>query len=97
MRKLSRILLAFVVAASALALVTCAAKPSSIVLMHDKGGNPDYRPFYDQMGQLSKAATGVGIHTDPGIPTPLPTRPRCAPRSPPTRPLTCSPGGPPTG
>jgi multiple sugar transport system substrate-binding protein len=65
MRKLSRILLALVVAASALALVTCAAKPSSIVLMHDKGGNPDYRPFYDQMGQLSKTATGVSFTQSP--------------------------------
>jgi multiple sugar transport system substrate-binding protein/raffinose/stachyose/melibiose transport system substrate-binding protein len=65
MRKLKGILLVLVVAAGALALVTCAPKPSSIVLMHDKGGNPDYRPFYDQMGQLSKTATGVSFTQSP--------------------------------
>jgi hypothetical protein len=45
--------------------VTCAKKPSSIVLMHDKGGNPDYRPFYEQMGQLSKEKTGVSFTQSP--------------------------------
>jgi multiple sugar transport system substrate-binding protein len=53
------------VIAGALLLAGCAAKPSSIVLMHDKGGNPDYRPFYDQMGQLSKTATGVAFTQSP--------------------------------
>jgi multiple sugar transport system substrate-binding protein/raffinose/stachyose/melibiose transport system substrate-binding protein len=65
MRKLRSIVLLLVVAAGVLALVTCAAKPSSIVLMHDKGGNPDYRPFYDQMGVLSKTATGVSFTQSP--------------------------------
>lgn len=67
MRNWKGIALVLLVAVSALALVTCAAKPSSIVLMHDKAGNPDYRPFYDQMGQLSKAATGVAF-TQSGYP-----------------------------
>jgi ABC-type glycerol-3-phosphate transport system substrate-binding protein len=65
MRKLKGIILMLLVVASALALVTCAAKPTNLVLMHDKGGNPDYRPFYDQLGTMAKAAVGVGFTQSP--------------------------------
>jgi ABC-type glycerol-3-phosphate transport system substrate-binding protein len=37
-----------------------AAGPT-VVLMHDKGGNPDYRPFYEALGAASQQAVGVGI------------------------------------
>ncbi len=67
MRNWKRIALLLVVAASALVFVTCAPQQQSIVLMHDKAGNPDYRPFYDQMGQMSKTATGVAF-TQSGYP-----------------------------
>src|SRR4030042_2087477 len=49
MRHIKRIVTLLCILGCVLALVTCAKKPSSIVLMHDKGGNPDYRPFYDKM------------------------------------------------
>jgi ABC-type glycerol-3-phosphate transport system substrate-binding protein len=65
MRKLKGIILMLLVVASALALVTCAAKPTNLVLMHDKGGNPDYRPFYEQLGTMAKAAVGVGFTQSP--------------------------------
>ena len=65
MKHMKRIVTLLAILGCVLALVTCAKKPSSIVLMHDKGGNPDYRPFYDQMGQLSKAATGVSFTQSP--------------------------------
>ncbi len=67
MRNWKRIVLLAVVAAGALALASCGAKSTSIVLMHDKAGNPDYRPFYTQMGEMSKAATGVAF-TQSGYP-----------------------------
>jgi ABC-type glycerol-3-phosphate transport system substrate-binding protein len=37
-----------------------AADPT-VILMHDKGGNPDYRPFYEALGVASQKAVGVGI------------------------------------
>ena len=65
MKHIKRIVTLLCILGCVLALVTCAKKPSSIVLMHDKGGNPDYRPFYDQMGALSKTATGVSFTQSP--------------------------------
>ena len=35
--------------------------------MHDKGGNPNYQPFFEQVGQMSKDAVDVGF-----TPTPYP-------------------------
>jgi multiple sugar transport system substrate-binding protein/raffinose/stachyose/melibiose transport system substrate-binding protein len=40
--------------------VAFAADPT-VILMHDKGGNPDYRPFYEALGVASQKAVGVGI------------------------------------
>ncbi len=45
-----------------------AAAAPELVMMHDKGGNPNYQPFYEAMGQQAKTATGVGF-----TPTPYPT------------------------
>ena len=39
-----------------------------LILMHDKGGNPNYQPFYEAMGKEAKAKIGVGF-----APTPYPT------------------------
>lgn len=39
-----------------------------LVLMHDKGGNPNYQPFYEEVGKAAKVAAGVGF-----TPTPYPT------------------------
>jgi ABC-type glycerol-3-phosphate transport system substrate-binding protein len=36
-------------------------------MMHDKGGNPNYQPFYEKVGVDAKAAIGVGF-----TPTPYP-------------------------
>jgi len=44
--------------------VAAIAAPS-VVLMHDKGGNPDYRPFYDALGVASQKAVGVGLTQTP--------------------------------
>ncbi len=51
-----------------------AAKPeekkaaASLILMHDKGGNPNYQPFYEEVGKKANEAIGVGF-----TPTPYPT------------------------
>ena len=45
-----------------------AAAAPELVMMHDKGGNPNYQPFYEAMGQQAKARVGVGF-----APTPYPT------------------------
>ncbi|MEW5816850.1 MAG: extracellular solute-binding protein, partial [Spirochaetota bacterium] len=44
------------------------AEAPSLVLMHDKGGNPNYQPFYEEVGKKAKEAIGVGF-----TPTPYPT------------------------
>ncbi len=47
---------------------TKAAEPANLILMHDKGGNPNYQPFYEEVGKKAKEAIGVGF-----TPTPYPT------------------------
>ena len=42
-----------------------AAFAQDLILMHDKGGNPNYQPFYEAMGQESKAKIGVGFTATP--------------------------------
>ncbi len=87
------------IAVVALALLGLAvagfAQAKDLIMMHDKGGNPNYQPFYEDMGQQVKKAIGIGF-----TPTPYPTRPCSSPPPgppcPPSRPRTCSPGGPPT-
>jgi len=44
-----------------------AAAPE-IVLMHDKGGNPNYQPFFEETGKAAATAIGVGF-----TPVPYPT------------------------
>jgi len=39
-----------------------------LVMMHDKGGNPNYQPFFEEMGQRALEKVGVGF-----TPTPYPT------------------------
>jgi len=59
-------------AAVALALAGLAAagfaQAKDLVMMHDKGGNPNYQPFYEAMGKQVKQAIGIGF-----TPTPYPT------------------------
>jgi ABC-type glycerol-3-phosphate transport system substrate-binding protein len=60
------------IAVAALALLGIAgagfAQAKDLVLMHDKGGNPNYQPFYEAMGQQVKKAIGIGF-----TPVPYPT------------------------
>jgi multiple sugar transport system substrate-binding protein len=66
MRNWKGIVLMLAAAVVGLALIGCAPKPAAdLVLMHDKGGNPDYRPFYDELGQMAKKAVGVGFKQSP--------------------------------
>ncbi len=65
MRTWKTIALLAVVAAGALALITCAPKPTNLVLMHDKSGAPDYRQFYEATGAAAKAAIGIGFTQSP--------------------------------
>ncbi len=44
------------------------AQAKDLVLMHDKGGNPNYQPFYEAMGKQCKEAIGIGF-----TPVPYPT------------------------
>ncbi len=44
------------------------AEAVDLVMMHDKGGNPNYQPFYEATGKRAKEVTGVGF-----TPTPYPT------------------------
>jgi len=62
MRKLKGLLLVVVTAA---VLAGCAAKPTNLVLMHDKGGNPNYVPFFEALGKEAQAAVGVGFTQTP--------------------------------
>ncbi len=41
------------------------AAQTTVNLMHDKGGNPDYRPFYEALGVETQKAVGVGITQTP--------------------------------
>ncbi|MGO9310542.1 MAG: ABC transporter substrate-binding protein [Spirochaetia bacterium] len=63
MRKMTGLMLCVV--AVALFLAGCAAKPTNLVLMHDKGGNPNYVPFFEDLGKQAKAAVGVGFTQSP--------------------------------
>jgi ABC-type glycerol-3-phosphate transport system substrate-binding protein len=65
MKRGIRISLVLLTAALLFGAAGMAAAAPSIVLMHDKGGNPDYRPFFEQMGVLAKTETGVGFTQTP--------------------------------
>jgi multiple sugar transport system substrate-binding protein/raffinose/stachyose/melibiose transport system substrate-binding protein len=56
------------VVALLLLALAAAAFAQDLILMHDKGGNPNYQPFYEAMGKEAKAKIGVGF-----TPTPYPT------------------------
>jgi multiple sugar transport system substrate-binding protein/raffinose/stachyose/melibiose transport system substrate-binding protein len=66
MRKNKPAILVIGIVLAAIALVSCGPKqPLNLVLMHDKGGNPDYRPFYEDLGKMAKTAVGVGFTQSP--------------------------------
>jgi len=65
MRKLKGMLLFVIAGALLFAGVSVAVAAPSLVLMHDKGGNPDYRPFYADLGKMAETATGVGFTQSP--------------------------------
>ena len=68
MKNWKGIVLLLCVVVSAVALVACAPKQAAnLIMMHDKGGNPNYQPFYEKVGVDAKAAIGVGF-----TPTPYP-------------------------
>ena len=50
-----------------LLFVGVGAFAQNLILMHDKGGNPNYQPFFEQVGKDAKATVGVGF-----TPTPYP-------------------------
>ncbi|MGA2763100.1 MAG: extracellular solute-binding protein [Spirochaetia bacterium] len=50
-----------------LLFVGVGAFAQNLILMHDKGGNPNYQPFFEQVGKDAVAAVGVGF-----TPTPYP-------------------------
>ena len=64
MRKMKGLVFCALAVALLLGTVGVAAA-ADLVLMHDKGGNPDYRPFFDQMGAMAKSAIGVGFTQSP--------------------------------
>ena len=64
MRKMRGVVLCVLTAALLFGVVGVAVA-ADLVLMHDKGGNPDYRPFFDQLGAMSKSAIGVGFTQSP--------------------------------
>jgi ABC-type glycerol-3-phosphate transport system substrate-binding protein len=45
--------------------LAAAAFAQDLILMHDKGGNPNYQPFYEAMGKEAKAKIGVGFTATP--------------------------------
>jgi ABC-type glycerol-3-phosphate transport system substrate-binding protein len=45
--------------------LAAAAVAQDLILMHDKGGNPNYQPFYEAMGKEAKAKIGVGFTATP--------------------------------
>jgi multiple sugar transport system substrate-binding protein/raffinose/stachyose/melibiose transport system substrate-binding protein len=53
------------IALLAVAATTGLVAQQTVTLMHDKGGNPDYRPFYDALGAAAQQAIGVGISQTP--------------------------------
>ncbi len=55
--------------ALAFTMAGCKKAPAKdLVMMHDKGGNPNYQPFYEAAGQAAKERIGIGF-----TPTPYPT------------------------
>jgi multiple sugar transport system substrate-binding protein/raffinose/stachyose/melibiose transport system substrate-binding protein len=48
-----------------LAPLSLAAESNSLVLMHDKGGNPNYVPFFEDLGKQAMTAVGVGFTQTP--------------------------------
>ena len=65
MRNWKGIVLLLCVVLSAAALVACGPKQAAnLIMMHDKGGNPNYQPFYEKVGVDAKAAIGVGVGRD---------------------------------
>jgi ABC-type glycerol-3-phosphate transport system substrate-binding protein len=65
MRNRKKLVLALLV--PVLLIVTSGLLAQDLILMHDKGGNPNYQPFFEQQGQMAKDAVGVGF-----TPTPYP-------------------------
>ncbi|HEY9593566.1 MAG TPA: extracellular solute-binding protein, partial [Spirochaetia bacterium] len=47
--------------ACVIAPASFAADSNSLVLLHDKGGNPNYAPFFEDLGKQAQAAIGVGF------------------------------------
>ncbi len=41
------------------------AEAVDVVLMHDKGGNPNFQPFFEETGAKTKEVVGVGISPSP--------------------------------
>lgn len=41
------------------------AQGKDLIMMHDKGGNPNYQPFYEAMGKEAKARIGIGFTATP--------------------------------
>ena len=62
------ILFVFVIATASLAFAGGKKEAANLVMMHDKGGNPNYQPFFEKVGAEAKTVTGVGF-----TPTPYPT------------------------
>jgi len=77
---ITRLLIVCVISLFIGATVVYAAKPKGeagskeemkevdVVLVHDKGGNPNFQPYFEETGQRTKEEIGVGI-----TPTPYPT------------------------
>ncbi len=66
MRKARPVLLAVGMLLTATALFATGSKEQvSLVLMHDKGGNPNYVPFFEQLGKDAQAAVSVGFTQTP--------------------------------
>jgi multiple sugar transport system substrate-binding protein/raffinose/stachyose/melibiose transport system substrate-binding protein len=65
MRKLKGLMLCVVAGAFLFAGISVAAAAPSLVLMHDKGGNPNYVPFFEDLGKQAQAAIGVGFTQSP--------------------------------
>jgi ABC-type glycerol-3-phosphate transport system substrate-binding protein len=65
--KISR-LLAICVAMLMAGAITNLAADTTVALMHDKGGNPSWQPFFEAVGTASQKAIGIGI-----TPTPYPS------------------------
>ena len=64
MRKLKGLVFCALAVALLLGTVGVAAA-ADLVLMHDKGGNPNYVPFFEDLGKQAQAAVGVGFTQSP--------------------------------